>query len=513
MITPEIQNWLVKPECGTQQLISMLEKDFQVKAESEADLDVVTLMDDFDWDVWNANSLLLRSKQNTWKMYAANEMAEAGDVDAGARFWWELPQSELKDKLKELVDLRAVMPVVDVHLSRTDLVLRNDDDKIVVRMVLTTLTDIAEQEAQRSNHFIQIKSLRGYLGPFKTAIKLMEHCLAEQLDSLSMKTMMQLHGYGPVDHDETSKNYGITEDEAVEPAIRQMSLLMLQTARHNEQGVIDDIDTEFLHQYRVSLRKTRSLLNLMKKALPADVHLKLKTLLAELASATNMLRDMDVFLLERDYYQAMLPENFSAGFSQLFRMIAADREKARKSVYKSFKSAKHSKTFDDVFKLLESEPVYASDIARKPVLKAAKKKILSRYHRLSLVGSEIHEGTPDDDVHALRIECKKLRYLMEFFAELFPKKRIRQLIKSLKKLQTILGNFNDYSVQKEFLTDYEKNHKTTPQLSAAINGLIAVLHQKQIAERQKVQQAFALFNDDQTVAEFQALFGKQKVGK
>ena len=116
-------------------------------------------------------------------------------------------------------------------------------------------------------------------------------------------------------------------------------------------------------------------------------------------------------------------------------------------------------------------------------------------------------------MHALRIECKKLRYLMEFFAELFPKKRVRQLIKSLKKLQTVLGNFNDYSVQKEFLAEYEKSHKKTPELSAAINGLIAVLHQKQVVERTKVQQAFAEFNDETTAAEFQALFGKNKVSE
>ena len=45
------------------------------------------------------------------------------------------------------------------------------------------------------------------------------------------------------------------------------------------------------------------------------------------------------------------------------------------------------------------------------------------------------------------------------------------------------------------------------ELAAAINGLIAVLHQKQIQERAKVQQAFDAFNRQEVINEFNKLFG------
>ncbi len=61
------------------------------------------------------------------------------------------------------------------------------------------------------------------------------------------------------------------------------------------------------------------------------------------------------------------------------------------------------------------------------------------------------QDTEDEVVHQLRINCKKLRYLMEFFAPLFPENEIKTLIKALKLLQDNLGNFNDYSVQQIFL--------------------------------------------------------------
>ncbi len=518
MNTPEIRNWFLKPECNVNQLTEALAENYSLQVESEDNLDMVTVMDDHDWDIWYANRLLVRKGKNHYQLLTDDQVEEIGGVKNDARFWWDLPESAVREALKPIVDLRAFMPVAEMQLSRTNFILRNADDKIVVRLSLSTFSEIqteaaAETERPKSSHFVQINALRGYQGAFKAVMKLLQPCLNEELESASLQAIMQLHGYGPARDEGNTDQYGITNDEPVEQAIRQMSLLMLQVARRNEQGVIDDIDTEFLHQYRVSLRKTRSLLNLMKAALPSEIHLRLKVLLAELSGVTNMLRDLDVFLLERDYYQALLPENFSDGLTHLFRMIAADREKARKFVHKSFLSDKHAHAFDEVITLLQAEPCFESEVSSKPVLQVAKKKILNRYRRISIVGSEIHEGTPDEDVHQLRIECKKLRYMMEFFAELFPKKRIKQLIKSLKKLQTILGDFNDYSVQKEFLADYEKHHKKSADVSAAINGLIAVLHQKQLAERTKVQQAFAAFNDDDTADEFQALFGKQKVGE
>lgn len=516
MNMPELKSWLIKPDCDTEQLVALLSEKFKLDIETQHDFEIVTLMDDFDWDIWNAGCVLLKSAKNTWTLYSDHEAEALDNVKTVSRFWWDLADSKLRSQLKEIIDLRAVIPVTKVQIFRTQIALRNADEKIVARIFLTELKDVdssSDKESTERSYFIQIKSLRGYQGPFKSAIKLLQPCLEQEMSSVSMKSVLLHHGIGPAGDDSNLQQYGITRSEPVEQAIRQMSLAMLQVARKNEAGVIDDIDTEFLHQYRVSLRKTRSLLNLMKAALPAEVHLRLKALLAELSGVTNMLRDLDVFLLEHDYYCNMLPDNFEQGVNHLFKMVAADRERARKQVVSSFTSKNHALVFDEVLELLRADPIFESAVASKPVFQVAKKKTLNRYRRISIIGSEIHEGTPDEEVHDLRIECKKLRYLMEFFAELFPKKRIKNLIKSLKKLQTILGNFNDYSVQKEFLANYEKSHKKTADLSAAINGLIAVLHQKQIEERTKVQKAFADFNDEEVSAEFEALFGKQKVNK
>jgi len=497
----EPQSWSLNSGVSHQQLLDAMSGKYSVES-SDTEEETVTLLDDPDFDLWQAGLILARKNNNRFCLYGEGTELKVERVKRTAKFWWDFPESDLREQLASYIDLRAVLEVATFQISDRHHVLRNDDGKIVLRV---NVTAFADEEGNNKRLFVELAPLRGYQKDLKIVIEQLKPLLSEQLDSLSLQARVRHSGFAP-QITPKKKVFGITPDETVEESVRQMSLAMLNVARANEQGVVEDIDTEFLHQYRVSLRKTRSLVNLMKKAFPPELHLRLKTLLAELAGKTNDLRDMDVFLLSRDFYQQMLPENFNKGFDQLFGYIARDREKARKQVQLSFTDAVHHKAFDEVMALLSAEPLFCNGFAKQPVKQAAQKKILKRYRKIGLLGEQINDETPDEEVHELRIECKKLRYMMEFFAELFPKKRIRDLVKSLKKLQTILGDFNDYSVQKEFLAEYGKTHGKSVELAAAINGLIAVLHQKQIQERAKVQQAFAAFNQQEVINEFNELF-------
>src|SRR5690606_29300041 len=86
--------------------------------------------------------------------------------------------------------------------------------------------------------------------------------------------------------------------------------------------------------------------------------------------------------------------------------------------------------------------------AGKPVIKLARKRIGKRYKNALALGSAITGDSPDSDFHMLRIECKKLRYYLEFFESLFPGDEVKRAIKQLKSLQDNLGDFNDLHVQQ-----------------------------------------------------------------
>lgn len=114
---------------------------------------------------------------------------------------------------------------------------------------------------------------------------------------------------------------------------------------------------------------------------------------------------------------------------------------------------------------------------------------MKRYKKIRKAALKITADTPDDDIHSLRIDCKKLRYLLYFFGGLFDGKQPKRAGKQLKRLQDRLGIFNDLSVQQNYLETYldEIEHKANKDiyLIAALGGLIATLHRMQIASREE----------------------------
>ena len=87
----------------------------------------------------------------------------------------------------------------------------------------------------------------------------------------------------------------------------------LTVARQNEDGVIADIDTEFLHDYRVALRRIRSVLSLFKGVFPEDRTAEFKQTFSELMAPTGRMRDLDVYLLEKDKYFSLIPPQLHDG--------------------------------------------------------------------------------------------------------------------------------------------------------------------------------------------------------
>ena len=54
-------------------------------------------------------------------------------------------------------------------------------------------------------------------------------------------------------------------------------------------------------------------------------------------------------------------------------------------------------------------------------------------------------------MHQLRIAAKKLRYVCEFFADLYPRKKVKRFLSSLAALQDELGAVNDAAISRVLL--------------------------------------------------------------
>ena len=462
----------------------------------------LTLLDDYDWAIWSAGLMLLRTAER--KLVLQNHKGEliASDGAAeSARFWWELPPGELATKLAKTVDLRAFVTKCSVDKEEQNFAILNEDDKTVSRLQLMQL-NIAEQgECQ----LMSLQALRGYEAETEVIASALQGLATVDTPPLTVSEQLLQAGLRVI-KPVSKPSFALQSDEAAEPALTRMISLLLDIARSQEPGLLDDIDSEFVHQYRVNIRKARSLVSLFKKLFSPDRYRVLNNALKSLGKRTNDLRDLDVFLLDYATYQQMLPENLHPGLKQLAERLRRRRRTAFNKVSKELQDDAYVAQVDTLANVLAQEPDFATARAQCPIKELVANKIVKQYRTIVKDGAMIDDNTPDEAVHGLRIECKKLRYLLELFAELFTVADIKKLIKQLKLLQDNLGRFNDFAVQREFLGQLADIRQISTEQLATINGLQAVLFDRQRQERGYVVANISHFSSGDMQSVFRETF-------
>jgi CHAD domain-containing protein len=80
----------------------------------------------------------------------------------------------------------------------------------------------------------------------------------------------------------------------------------------------------------------------------------------------------------------------------------------------------------------------------------------------------------------MRRSLKKLRYLTEFFAPLFPSKEVKPFVKQLKTLQDVFGYVNDVRVADQIrVIAAERNEEPDCAIAA---GVVLGVHDEKAAE-------------------------------
>lgn len=286
----------------------------------------------------------------------------------------------------------------------------------------------------------------------------------------------------------------------------------IPVARANEAGIIADLDTEFLHDYRIALRKIRSVLSLFTGVYAPGRTTALKARFSALMAPTGRLRDLDVYLLEREKYYGLLPDDLQAGLDILFDGFEAERAAEQARLAHHLQSERYAQVIEALAEIFaKHQTLEPGPRASWPARVYARALIWKRYRRLCKSAAGIGPGTSDAEIHQLRIHCKKLRYLMEFFAPVFPARKLGRLIKPLKRLQDALGYFNDTTVQQRslqaLLDGQGAAEDAAPQaLEQSVRALIPVLHAQQLEARAEVMRSFAHFHRPRRRATFRKLF-------
>ena len=295
-------------------------------------------------------------------------------------------------------------------------------------------------------------------------------------------------------------------------AVRRLHLGLLAAMRRHAPGLLDRTDPEALHDFRVAVRRTRVLLGQVDRdVLPAAVVANAKADFRWLGRETNRLRDLDVYLLGYPELRDLVPAGVRAYLQPFHDHLAAEVVAENARLGEVVEGARFRE-------LLEAWEAYFGELfftgcvdAGQPVEVLAATRIRSVHARVLREGTAIDDGSPDSALHDLRIRCKKLRYLLEFFTDLYPAKRMRRLVKALKALQEVLGAFQDASVQSSAILDFGRAMAAAGDVPVdtelAMGMLAEAILQRQAEARAAFHAQFEAFAGTSVSREFSRLFG------
>jgi CHAD domain-containing protein len=467
------------------------------------DTTTFTLYDTFDQSLRRAHRVLIEFDDDL-ELWEPDGATLSQPAEHSGKFVAEMSGGPVREALSDLPALRRLMPICSGQMRLSDLALVDDEQKTQARATLRLLL----ADGGGSTAMATLRGLRGYDKALAQLADRAHACHGTPLVQGDLHAQL-LPGQAPY---VAKPNVGVGKDEKTFDAATDIIAAYIPVARANEPGIVSDIDTEFLHDYRIALRKIRSVLSLFKGVYADDQTQQLKTRFSALMAPTGRLRDLDVYLLEKDEFYQLLPDSLHGGLDRMFAQFAEERQEALKSLSRHLRSKSYETEIGKLARLFDSrKKLKPGPNADLPAYDFACKLIWKRYRKICEIAAGINAETEDEEVHHLRIQCKKLRYLMEFFGPVFPDSAFKSLIKPLKRLQDNLGFFNDYSVQQDslraFLAGLEtQNRAEGLEIAQSVGALIAVLHQRQLAERAKVVESFARFNSSETQKTFRDLF-------
>jgi CHAD domain-containing protein len=275
---------------------------------------------------------------------------------------------------------------------------------------------------------------------------------------------------------------------------------LLNVIDGNRAGAIADTDPEFLHQLRVSVRRSRTVQRQLASVFPALELPGFRTEFRWLQQATGEARDLDVYLLGFDEMAALIPIALRADLNPLRQVLEHWRLTAHHEMARAVDSRRTDELLYDWEILLESLVELPTDDrpgATQSIGALSSKRIRIVYKRIVRMGSAIGPDSPPDAYHELRKTGKELRYMLELFGtKLHDPDVVAPMVGSLKALQDTLGRHQDREVQKlmlQSLVDEVSSLSRGPRAVMAMGVLIDRLTIDEAAARAEFAERFGAF--------------------
>ncbi|NQT51508.1 ROK family protein [bacterium] len=267
----------------------------------------------------------------------------------------------------------------------------------------------------------------------------------------------------------------------VAECVRRIGQRQLEQFLSRTYGLEYDRDIEFVHEMRVALRRLRAALQTFRKALDGKAQ-ALRDELKWLGAELGEVRDLDVFLaFLRGHAEAAVPSH-QPFLQRLVQAMGRQRRQHYRRLLEAFASERFEALATTYLPMARRAP--GTENALVPCRRRGARSIASlapdllhqRLDRVLQYGRRL-SALDSDELHSLRIDCKRLRYAAEFLADLYPG-QCSGVVGPMVYMQDALGDVHDADVYRERIEAFARRSRQAmaePRSAAAPQALIAHL--------------------------------------
>jgi CHAD domain-containing protein len=461
-----------------------------------------SLLDTFDGRLHGAGLRLELCECDDLELILTGEGSAAAHltVPSVPRFPDDLPLGPFRSRLTAVTDVRALLPVLRVTATRSAGRRHNHAGKTVATVMMYEQVRSGDHEV--AQWMIEVDELAGYA---EYATKARNALAQIGLSRLNCDALTIAATAAGVDLRGASRPIVVPLDPAM-PAIvgfRAVLAELSDTIVANWPGTVEHVDPEFLHDLRVAVRRTRTILREGKKVLPRALVERAEERLGWLGAVTGPARDLDVHLVNWTTYSNPLTSDVVAALQPVRVRLEQRSRSAHDTLTQVLGSAEAAELMTTAATWWREPAAHDPSGVRgdRPLGSFVAKRIARTHERLVKRGRSIHPDSPPQQVHDLRKDAKRLRYLLESFAGLLNDAPRKAFVRRLKTLQDNLGEHHDAAIHVTALRDISRElhfERASPETMLAIGQLIAQLDQRRIATRDEFADHFVAYDTKAT---------------
>jgi CHAD domain-containing protein len=278
---------------------------------------------------------------------------------------------------------------------------------------------------------------------------------------------------------------GISESSTMGDLAYAVLRRQLAVVREKEPGTRLGEDPEELHDMRVATRRLRAALALFADVLPVRAQV-FREELGWLGRVLGAVRDLDVqqagladmAAATSGWSAGVRPEDHDP-LADLSALLERERGAARDDLLSALDSVRWERLARGLAVMAQQGPARRSLATRVPAVIGMPDLVVARQEKVAKAARRAKKSGVVADFHLLRIRCKRLRYALEFSAELYGG-RTSRFVRQLTMLQDELGLMQDAEVASIRLADLATGEAHLPAATVFVMGGVAERHRRDV---------------------------------